>query len=65
MNAKNKNYTIEVTEEEAERLDQAAKTQGVSTPDYLLYWIRHLCFGMNYAVRRLAETGQVGKREKE
>jgi hypothetical protein len=65
MNAKKKNYTVEINEGEAEEIDQYAAKQGVSTPDFIVYCAQAVCFGINYAVMRLAETGQVGKREKD
>ena len=60
MNAQNKTYTIEVTEEEAEQTEQAAANQGVSEPDFLSYCVRSICFGFNYAINKLTETGHVG-----
>lgn len=61
MNTENKTYTIEVTENEAEEIEQAASSQGVSVPDYIVYWFRTMFFGINNAVDKLAEAGHVGQ----
>jgi hypothetical protein len=60
MNTENKTYTIEVTEDEAEGIEQAAANHGVSAPDFLSYCVRSICFGINYAINKLSETGHVG-----
>lgn len=60
MNTENKTYTIEVSEEEAEGIEQAAAKQGVSASDFIVHWIRSLFFGINHAVNKLSETGHVG-----
>lgn len=57
---KKKQYTVELSEGEAERIEERAERQGVQVPDFLTYCVRSICFGINYAVEKLAETGQTG-----
>ena len=58
-----KQYTIEVSEGEAERIEQGAEGHGVTAVDYVLYCVRALSFDVNYAVRMLTKRGQSGTRE--
>lgn len=65
MTDQNKNYNIEFNEDEAEKIGNRARDQGISTPDFITYCVRSICFGINYAVRQLAESAQAGTREKD
>ncbi|NUY33271.1 hypothetical protein F0160_22565 [Paraburkholderia sp. JPY303] len=58
--ANNKQYTIEVSEGEAEQIEQRAKIQGVTAPDFIVSCIRAACFGFFNMVDRLADAGQSG-----
>lgn len=60
---KNKQYTVELSEGEAERIEERAQRQGVQVSDFLTYCVRSICFGINYAIDKLADTGQVGTDE--
>ena len=60
-NDNNKSYTLEITEDEAERIGQFATKQGLTISEFVLYCARSLCFGIAYAVDKLAETGHVGQ----
>lgn len=61
MNDQKKTYTVEINEEEAEQIEQAAANHGVSAPDFLVYCVRSICFGIAYAINKLSETGHVGQ----
>jgi len=63
MTDQKKQYTIEVSEGEAERIERGAKIHGVTPMDYVLYCVRALSFDVNYAIRMLAKLGQSGTRE--
>ena len=63
MNDQKKQYTIEVTEGEAERIEEDAVKQGVTAPDFVIYCARSVLFGMSYATRMLPKSGQVGTQE--
>jgi hypothetical protein len=58
-------YAVDLTAGEAERVEHTASEQGVSTPDFLAYCVRAISFGLNYAVSMLPKQGQVGTREGE
>ena len=60
---KNRKYTVEFTEGEAEKIEQGAANQGVSPPDFVIYCARAVLFGINYAVRALPNQGRSGTRE--
>lgn len=57
---KNKQYVVEVSEGEAEEIEERARVQGVTAPDFLLQCIRYACNGFMTVIDRLAETGQCG-----
>jgi hypothetical protein len=57
---KKKQYTVEFESEEAEQIEDGAKKQGISATDFVIYCTRQACFGVIYAINKLAETGQVG-----
>ena len=63
MTEEKKQYTIEVSEGEAERIEQGAAQQGVSAPDFVIYCTRAISFGINYAIRMLPNQGQAGTQE--
>lgn len=60
-NDNNKSYTLVMGEEEVERIGPYATEQGLTIPEFVLYCARSLCFGIAYAVEKLAETGHVGQ----
>lgn len=60
MTDENKQYTVEFPAGEAERIEQGAAQQGVSTPDFVAYCTRALSFGFIYAVSMLPKQGQAG-----
>lgn len=60
---KNRKYTVEFTEGEAERIEQGAAQQGVSAPEFVIYCTRAIAFSINYAIRMLPNQGQAGPRE--
>jgi hypothetical protein len=62
---KNKQYTIEVSEGEAQRIEKGASQHGIAAPDFVIYCVRALCFNIEYAVKKLAEAGQSGTNGKE
>jgi hypothetical protein len=60
-----KQYTVEFDAGEAEKIESGAVSQGVSTTDFIVYCARQVCFGINYAITRLADAGQIGPFDKD
>lgn len=60
MNNERTMCTVELTAGEVEGIDQKAREEGVSTPDFMAYCVRVLSFGICYAVNMLPKQGQSG-----
>jgi hypothetical protein len=58
-----KQYTIEVSEGEAEHIEKTARNHGVPTHDFIVSCIRAACFGFLSVIDRLVDQGQSGTRE--
>lgn len=56
---------VTLTKQEAADVEGKARTQGVSTSDFLGYCVRAMSFGINYAIRCLPSQGQTGPRSED
>ncbi|MCP3709752.1 hypothetical protein M3I54_22675 [Paraburkholderia sp. CNPSo 3274] len=60
-----KRYVVDLTDGEAESIEQRARDLEVAAPDFIAYCVRVLSFGLNYAARMLPMQGQSGMHEGE
>lgn len=65
MNEEFVKVRVTLTREESAKVDAKAKTQGISTEDFLGYCVRTLSFGISYAINMLPKQGQVGTQDEQ
>jgi hypothetical protein len=56
---------VKLTRDEVTRIGKKAKSEGVSTSDFLSYCIRCVAFSVITAVNMLPKQGQVGTRDEQ
>ncbi len=56
---------VTLTRDEVSRIDTKAKSQGVSTSDFLSYCVRCIAFSVITAASMLPKQGQVGTRDEQ
>ena len=56
---------VTLTRQEAAEVEVKARSQGVSTPDFLSYCVRCIAFGINTAVSMLPKQGHVGTHDEQ
>ena len=56
---------VTLTRDEVSQIDRKARSEGISTPDFLSYCIRCIAFSVITAVNRLPKQGQVGTKDQQ
>lgn len=56
---------VTLTRDEVSRIGTKAKSEGISTPDFLSYCIRCVAFSVITAVNMLPKQGQVGTQDEQ